>query len=127
VIDDQEDHGADNRHKEAIKIQIRHPCVSEQISEETSDNCSDHAQEDIAVPAVMRLVYDSAADESGDHTQDNPADEREGRILPPIGKKKKTQSGDIDDRHVVSAPAGFRFILAPALRAVEEGRRHSPG
>jgi hypothetical protein len=45
---------------------------------------------------VARLVYGFAADESGDHAQTNPSDEREGGILPPIGKQK-TQSGDIDD------------------------------
>jgi hypothetical protein len=96
VIDDQKHHGADYRHKEAIKIQIRHTRVSEKIGKEPSHNRPDNAQEDIAVPAVTRLVYDFAGDQSGDRAQNNPGDERECRILPPIGKKE-TQYGDIDD------------------------------
>jgi hypothetical protein len=96
MIDDQKCHGANSRHKGAVIIQIRHPCVAEQIGEEPSDNCPDNAQEDIAVPAVTRLVYEFANYESGDYAQSNPRKERDGGILAPIGKKK-TQSGDIDD------------------------------
>jgi hypothetical protein len=104
VIDDQERYGADNRHKKAIKIEIRHTRVSQEIRQESADNRADYAQEDIAVPAVTGLIYELAADESCDHPQNNPANERQSGILAPIGKQK-TRGGDIDNRHFVSAPS----------------------
>jgi hypothetical protein len=95
VINDQERDGADNRHKRTIKIQNRDTGVSEQIGEESTDNCPDNAQEDVAVPPVTRPVYKFAADVSGDRTQNYPGDEREGGILSSIGKEE-TGRGYVD-------------------------------
>jgi hypothetical protein len=100
VIDDQEHHRAGNRYEEAVKIQIRHTCVSEQVRDKASDNRPDNSQENVAVATVPSLVYEFAAEESRDHTQSDPADERKCRILAPIGKQK-THGGDFDDRHFV--------------------------
>jgi hypothetical protein len=64
VIGDQEHDGPDRCHEQAIEIQTRCTTFAEQIRQETADDRTENAQQNIANATVASLVNNLATDET---------------------------------------------------------------
>src|SRR5271170_2706414 len=66
VVNHQHDDRADNGNHHAVKIKTGDPAYADGAEEETSDDCSDNAKNDVHKQTLAGFVYDLAADEPGD-------------------------------------------------------------
>jgi hypothetical protein len=72
VVDDQHDDRPNDSDKHAVKIEAGNARRAKGGEDEASDNCSDHAKDDVEKEALTGSVDDFAADEPGDEAQDDP-------------------------------------------------------
>jgi len=72
VIQNQDNHGANHCHKQAIEIYTGHAMCSEDAEKITSNYGTDDSQYDVQKYAFASLVDQFAAYKSGKQTQHNP-------------------------------------------------------
>src|SRR5947209_1006349 len=79
VVDDEHHDRADDSDDHAVEIEAGHPGLAELLEEESADNCTQYAEDDVEYDALAGSIDDLAGDEARDKAQNDPSDDTHDR------------------------------------------------
>jgi hypothetical protein len=72
VIENQHDHGADNRHEETVDVEPVYALASKNVEQPATGKSADNTQKDVEQDALAPPVYNLAADVSRNQAENDP-------------------------------------------------------
>jgi hypothetical protein len=81
VIENQQDHRADNRHEETIEVESAYARGSKDVEQPATGKSADNTQQDVEQDALTCPIYNLAADEPRNQAENYPGQKRHSLSL----------------------------------------------
>jgi len=73
MIDNQQNHRAENGYEETVQVKPAYPSGSKGAEQPAPNNGADNSQQDVEHDALASPVYDLAANKPGNQTENDPS------------------------------------------------------